>query len=44
MEYLDKTHDSGQTKPLASNNYGLRVKLKGTCGEIIEQMTAALKD
>ncbi|MBU3917949.1 DUF302 domain-containing protein [bacterium] len=43
LEYLDKVYGMGKTEPLVSNDYGLRIKIKGSFSEIIEKTTAALK-
>lgn len=43
LDYLDKTYGNGQPAKMPSNDYGLRVKVKGDFNEVVEKTIAALK-
>jgi len=43
LNYLDDTYGDGKRIAPLSNNYGIRVKVKGTFEEVIERTVAALK-
>jgi len=43
LQYLDKTYGNGQAQEMESNDYGLRVLVKGSFEEVVEKTIAALK-
>jgi len=43
LDYLDRTYGTGQPEKMPSNDYGLRVKVKGTFDDVVEKTISVLK-
>lgn len=43
LQYLDQVYGTGQSEKMPSNDYGLRIKVKGNFEEVVQKTIEALK-